>query len=143
MKERTREEREAIAEAAERQMRRWLLMHDIDQRLERERTAEELAKRLGPYLALSREAGCGGSEIARLVGQELGWDVLDQGLLDFMAERYHLPRDILEFVDETTANWMHEIFGSWLDRHVVSQETYVEDWLCESSHQKSFASIRR
>ncbi|MBI3468471.1 MAG: cytidylate kinase-like family protein [Planctomycetes bacterium] len=126
MKERTREEQEAVAEAAERQMRRWLLMHDIEQRLERERTAEELSNRLGPYIAISRQAGCGGGQIARLVAEKLGWELLDKKLLDFMAERYHLPRDILEFVDETTANWLHEIFGNWLDRCVVTQEEYVD-----------------
>jgi cytidylate kinase len=126
MKERTHEEREAVAEAAERQMKRWLLMQQIAQQNERECPPEKLAACLGPYIALSREAGCGGSRIARLVGQKLGWDVLDKELLDFMSQRYHLPRDVLEFVDETTANWLYDTFGSWLDRQTVSHEAYVE-----------------
>jgi cytidylate kinase len=126
MKERTRAEQEAIAEAAERQMRRWLLMQTIEERLEHERAAEELADRLGPYIAISREAGAGGGQIARLVGEKLGWDVLDKELLDFMADRYRLPRDILEFVDEKTANWLHETFGNWLERQVVTQSELVD-----------------
>jgi cytidylate kinase len=102
MKERTREEQEAIADAAERQMRRCLMMQEIEQRLEREH-ADELAERLGPYIAISREAGAGGSQIAQWVGEKLGWEVMDSKLLDFMAQRYHLPRDILDVVDEELA----------------------------------------
>lgn len=126
MKERTREERETIAETAERQMRRWLLTQEIDDRKAREIPPEKLAQRLGPYITVSREAGAGGGQIARIVADKLGWELLDKQLLDFMAERYRLPRDLLDFVDETTANWMHEMFGSWLDRQVVSQDTYVQ-----------------
>src|SRR5262245_2625419 len=124
MKESTRGEREAIAESAERQMRRSLLMHQIDERKEQEVSLENV-RRFGPYIAVSRQAGAGGGRIARLVAEQLGWEVLDKELLDFMAERYRVPRDLLEFVDEATANWMHETFGSWLDRQVVTQDAYT------------------
>lgn len=124
--ERSRSKREAVAEAAERQMRRWLLMEQIDERRQHECSLEDMANRLGPYIAISRESGCGGAYIARLVGAKLRWEVLDKELLDFMAERYGLPRDLLEFVDETTSNWLHESFGIWLDRRLVSQDEYVD-----------------
>lgn len=124
-KERTREEQEAIAEAAERQMQRLLLGRSIDERLEHER-AEELAEKLGPYIAISREAGAGGGDIGRLVGEKLGWEVLDKEILDLMAERFRLPRDVLELVDERTANWVHEAFANWLEKQGVTQIEFVD-----------------
>jgi len=122
---RTKEEEEAIAEAAELQMRRWLLSESIKERLEHEMEEDKFSKTIHPYIAISRQAGAGGDEIATLVGKKLGWNVLSKELLTFMAERYCLPRDMLEFLDETTANWMHEYFGKWLDRQAIRQEEYV------------------
>jgi len=114
----------ALSEAAERQMRMWAL------RLQSQPPAEELRTKpmkqlIHPYLALSREAGVDGGQIARLVGEKCGWQVFDRELLDYMAEHYQLSRTALEYVDERTASWLHEVFGKWLDDQLVSQAEYV------------------
>ena len=80
---------------------------------------------IGPYLTISREAGAGGSRIARLVGEAIGWEVLDRKLLECVAERYHTSPAVLELVDETTTSWITEMFGNWLDPATVSQMQYV------------------
>jgi cytidylate kinase len=81
--------------------------------------------RTGPYISISREAGAGATHVARLVGQRLGWDVLDKELLDFMTQRYKLPRDMLDIVDENRANWFHDMLGGFFDSRVVTQDSYV------------------
>lgn len=113
-----------VAQIANEQMEKWLLSPELTEFMQQ---AHEVRAplRTGPYIAISREAGAGATQIARLVGQRLGWDVLDKELLDFMTQRYDLPRDMLEFVDETKANWVHNIFGTFFDSRVVSQEKYV------------------
>ena len=78
-----------------------------------------------PYLTISRESGVGASQIARLVGKTIGWEVLDRELLECLAERYHVSPAVLELVDETTTNWITEIFGNWLDSDSFSQMQYV------------------
>jgi cytidylate kinase len=83
------------------------------------------SRSVGPYLTISREAGAGGSRIARLVADAVGWEVLDRQLLDCLAERYHTSPAMLELVDETTTNWITEIFGNWLNSTSVSQMQYV------------------
>jgi hypothetical protein len=50
---------------------------------------------------------------------------LDSELLDYMAEHDHLSRLALEFVDERAVSWFHEMFGTWLDKQLVSQAEYV------------------
>jgi cytidylate kinase len=126
----TPEERRDLADSAEKQMRQWTLRCQIAERLEDEKQvakeAAELPKHLGPFITISREAGAGGGEIARLVGDALGLEVLDQSILDHMAETYQLPRGLVEFLDETRANWLHEVFGVWLNSRTVTQEAYVK-----------------
>ncbi len=57
---------------------------------------------VGPYLAISRESGTGGGQIARLVGEMTGWAVLDRELLECLAELYRTSPAVLNLVDETT-----------------------------------------
>ncbi|MGA2259537.1 MAG: cytidylate kinase-like family protein [Thermoguttaceae bacterium] len=113
-----------VADAAERQMQRWL---HTQKSLENAAPAPSTGKLadIGPYLAISRESGVGGSRIARLVGETIGWDVLDRELLEFLAEKYHTSPAVLELVDETTTNWITEIFGNWINPASVSQMQYV------------------
>jgi cytidylate kinase len=88
-------------------------------------TAERLAARVQPFVAISRQAGAGGGKVARLVGEKLGWQVLDESLLDQLAERFKMPRTMLEFVDETRSNWIYDVLGTWFDRSVIAHEKYV------------------
>jgi len=106
-------------------MQAWALTQEIADRTIRLDQGQRLASQLGPYITISREAGACGGEIAELVGDELGWEVLDKGLLDHVANRFRLPRPMLELVDETTSNWARDIFGTWLDRRIIPHEKYV------------------
>ncbi|MBN1911773.1 MAG: cytidylate kinase-like family protein [Pirellulales bacterium] len=114
-----------IAAAAERQMQAWSRCQEITDRLFAGQGTIPTGRRVWPYLAISREAGAGGSLIAEAVGRTLGWEVLGRSLLDQVAQRYQLPRPMLELVDETQSNWAHDILGTWLDSKVVPHEKYV------------------
>jgi len=124
MKEHTREEPKILA-AAERQMQAWVLTAEIEGRAIRAEGPHRLVERLGRYLSISREAGAGGGEIAQLVGQELGWEVLDKNLLDRVAERFRCSRGMLELVDETQSSWVYNVLGTWMDRKIITHDKYV------------------
>jgi cytidylate kinase len=106
-------------------MRTWALKLQSQQRLAEQQAAAPVPKLIQPYLAISRETGADGGELARRVAHRIGWKVFDRELLDYMAEHYHMSRLSLEFVDETAASWFHEMFGKWLETHLVSQAEYV------------------
>jgi len=114
--------------AVERQMQRWALSLQVEERRGRQAT-EEAAARLPegvqPYVAISRQAGTGGGHIATLVARKLDCPRLGQELLHSMAEKFNLEKGRLKLVDEQTTNWMAEIFGCWLDRQLVPQVAYV------------------
>lgn len=114
-----------VVRTAEREMRRWLVGQEVRQGFAREEASRRLTDDVQPYIAISRETGAHGSEIARQLGEQLGWEVLDKGLLDYMAQRYHLSHAMLECVDETTHSWLWDVFGKWFDRQLVSQTEYV------------------
>ena len=121
MKEQVREEPRIIA-AAERQMQAWSRSTESNVVVD---DSVAIAARLKPFVAISREAGAGGSPVAELVGEALGWEVLDRNILDRVSQRYKLPRQMLEMVDETQANWAYDILGTWLDPKVIPHEKYV------------------
>jgi cytidylate kinase len=121
MKAQTREDPTILA-AAERQMHAWAMAQEAGKR-----TADRPSSpaRAVSFVTISREAGAGGSEVARLVGQRLGWDVLDKNLLDQVAGRFHVPRRMLELVDETKSNWVYDVLGTWMDPKLVPHEKYA------------------
>jgi len=53
------------------------------------------------------------------VVEKLGWEVLDKSLLNRVADRYGLSRPMLELVNETSANWAHDVLGTWFDRRII------------------------
>ncbi len=114
-----------IAAAAERQMQAWSRSAEIAQSKLRQPCEPAGAGEIQPYVALSREEGCGGEEVAELLGRRLGWEVLDKNLLDHIAQRYQLSRSMLEMLDETPGNWAYDTFGSWFDRGLVTHDKYV------------------
>jgi cytidylate kinase len=110
---------------AERQMRAWALQLQAQQNVDEEREAAPVHELIYPYLAISRETGVNAREIAEAVASRCGWKLLDREILDHMAEHDHYSRIALDFVDERTVSWFHEVFGKWLDQQLVSQAEYV------------------
>jgi cytidylate kinase len=111
--------------AAERKMQAFARTQEIADRTTRIDQPEVTPREVASFIALSREAGASGSNVAEVLGQKLGWEVLDKDVLDKLADRYQLSRPVLEAVDETTMSWAYDIFGAWLDREIVSHEKYL------------------
>jgi len=114
-----------IVAAAERQMQAWALSQKLAEQLVSQEVCRRRAGQICNYVAISRQAGAAGSEVARLVGQQLGWPVWDKNLLERIAERYRLDRAMLELVDETESSWVYDVLGTWMDCKIVSHDRYV------------------
>jgi cytidylate kinase len=110
-----------IAELANDNVRKWMLAECTHARLARGKVDENV----GPYVIISRETGAGGSEIARLVGEKLGWDVLDREIIDYIADKFGTSRSLVEFVDEKRANWIHDVFTTWIEGQDFTQAAYL------------------
>lgn len=110
---------------AEQRVREWTINLEAQRRRSEQSSSSDLPVDIHPYITVSREAGAGGAEVARRVGELLGWDVLHRELLDHMAEKFNLPRHMLGMIDEKTSNWIIEVFGKWLDPRLVTQTQYI------------------
>jgi cytidylate kinase len=76
-------------------------------------------------IALSRQAGSGGSQIARAVGAQLGWPVYDHELLDRIAEEKGLSKRLVEHLDERCPGWLEEVFRSFSTKEVAREGGYI------------------
>ena len=65
-------------------------------------------------ITVSREFGAGGSELARIAGNELQWPVLDRDLLRLVAERLRLEPHHVEAVDEQPPGLLTRLIASAL-----------------------------
>ena len=124
MKTQIHEEPRIVA-AAERKMQAWVHAQETADRAVQGPHRQRLAASGRTYVAISREAGIDAAEIARPLGRQLGWEVLDRTLLDRVAERLHGSRTMLDVVDETQGNWVYDVLGAWIDGQIVTHEKYV------------------
>ena len=76
-------------------------------------------------IAISRQAGAGGTSVALEVGSRLGWPVYDYALVEQIAREMHLRTKLLESVDERRKSWVLECAEAFGRAPVVSESAYV------------------
>ncbi len=114
-----------LSAAAEKQMRSWAQIQEMAARAVSKSSAERLPPRTINFVAISRESGTDGASVAQLVAQTLGWNDYGRNLRDHVAQWYHEPRLMLDLVDETRGNWVYDMFGTWMDHHLITHEKFL------------------
>ncbi len=61
-------------------------------------------------ITISREFGSGGSEVARILAQRLGWKLIDDPLVAEIAQRADVSPDLARRYDECVDPWFHRMF---------------------------------
>jgi cytidylate kinase len=112
------------AEAQERAQRHW----ESRRRLVGAQAASA-TKTSAITIALTREAGCPGTTVAREVGTRLGWPVYDHELLERIAQEMGLRVALLEAIDERRQNWILEALETFSAMPFVSENSYVRHLL--------------
>jgi cytidylate kinase len=65
-------------------------------------------------ITLSREYGAGAGELARQLGAQLGWRVLDEDIPRAVADRLKVPHESLEEWDEHAPRFLENIGNSFM-----------------------------
>lgn len=116
------ERQRSVAErAAEFQIR----LEQVLARAGDERRGPEASLHLHPFVTFSRQAASGGAEVARRLGERLGWRVLDRELVEELAARLEVSPAMLELLDETRSNWLSETLFALVNSRLVLQDSYV------------------
>jgi cytidylate kinase len=79
----------------------------------------------GPYLTVSREKGAGGNTIARLVGTRLGWQVFDNEVVDEIAQKADVRRQLIESLDERDREMIEDIISQMLNSKHIGTSAYL------------------
>jgi hypothetical protein len=95
-----------VLKLVERQLEAWNLKRRLQDLGQRPGRCLEGGVAYGPCLVVSREYGSGGSLVARMAGEQLGWHVFDREIVDEIARLAHARQTLTESVDATTrSNW--------------------------------------
>ncbi len=97
----------------------------MNKREHRPGRGEEGGLSYGPYLLISREKGAGGNTIAQLVGKRLGWQVFDDKIVDEIAQKAHVSRQLIESLDERDQATIRGIIGQLLDPGNIGTSGYL------------------
>ncbi len=79
----------------------------------------------GPYLLISREKGAGGNTVARLVGKRLGWQVFNDEIVDEIAQKAHVRRQLIESLDERDRATIQDAIGQLLNPQEIGTSDYL------------------
>jgi len=79
----------------------------------------------GPYLLISREKGAGGNTVARLAGKRLGWQVFNNEIVDEIAQKAHVRRQLIESLDERDQATIQDIIGQLLNPQEIGTSGYL------------------
>mgnify|MGYP002622860173 CR=1 FL=1 len=92
--------------------------------LHREQAARSQEER-GLTIAVSRQTGTLGEDVAQAVGRQLDWPVFDHELLEQMANAMNVRVDLLETVDERHQSWLLESIEALAPKSTVSETSYL------------------
>ena len=76
-------------------------------------------------IAISREAGSRGTEIALQLGKQLDWPVYDREVIDEIAKRTRLRTELLDTIDQQTPHWLVESLVSFGHPGQISGSGYA------------------
>ena len=102
----------------DRQIRRWYL--ETQQRRAAEEEETEAAAPLPdkPVVAVSRERGSGGTQIAQILAHALDYQLFHREIVDYVAEEARVRREVVESLDERRRSgvelWVEGVLGSKL-----------------------------
>ncbi|HOA62594.1 MAG: cytidylate kinase-like family protein [Verrucomicrobia bacterium] len=79
----------------------------------------------GPCLLVSRECASGGTRLARLIGERIGWRVFDREIVDEVAHSANVRRQWIASVDERVRHGWSEFWRKLAEGEGVGRETYL------------------
>jgi cytidylate kinase len=97
----------------------------LEKRERRPGRGKECNLSYGPYLLISRERGAGGNTVAQLIGRRLGWQVFGGEIVDEIAQKAHVRRQLIESLDERDQSRIQGIIGQLLTGEEIDQSEYL------------------
>jgi len=79
-----------------------------------------------PCITFSQETGSGGRKIAESVAKQLGFKFYNKELIEMIAKKSKLKKELIDSIDEKTQNTIESIVNSFLGVEAASEHTYIK-----------------
>jgi len=100
----------------------------------------------GPYLLISREKGAGGSAVGQLAAKRLGWQMFDNEIVDAIAQKAHVRRELIESLDEHDRTTIRDAIEQFLHPEPIETAGYLatlQEILLTLGHQGDVVIVGR
>lgn len=90
--------------------------------------AEPLAEKssnLKPVITVSRQRGCRGRELAKLLAHELDYGLFDRKIVEYIAQHMGIRSELVESLDERNRSELELWIGSILSQRVFDHDEYI------------------
>jgi uncharacterized NAD(P)/FAD-binding protein YdhS len=80
----------------------------------------------GPYLLFSREKGAGASAVAQLAAKRMSWQAFDSELVDSIAKKADVRRELVASLDERDQGIIEEIVDGFISPKPIDKSGYLD-----------------
>lgn len=80
-----------------------------------------------PFITIAREPGSGGAPIAALVAKKLGFELVDDQLVEEIARKTKRRSAIIKEIDEKSRSKIEDLVHSLLNMEYLDEESYIQE----------------
>lgn len=80
-----------------------------------------------PFITVAREPGSGGAPIAKAVADKLGFEFIDDQIVEQIARSTKRRKAIIEEIDEKSRSRIEDVIHSLVNIEYVDEETYISE----------------
>ncbi len=115
-----------IHQLVSRQVRRWNVEKKVRQESKESEKPETAGKEaeIKPVLTLSRQRGCRGAELARLIAHDLNYGLLDKEIVNYISEHMGVRSEFIESLDEQDRSELELWIKGMLSNQIIDRDDY-------------------
>jgi cytidylate kinase len=80
-----------------------------------------------PFITVAREPGSGGAPVAKAVAEKLGFEFIDDQIIEEIARSTKRRKAIIKEIDEKSRTRIEDIVHSLVNLEYVDEETYISE----------------
>lgn len=109
-----------------RQVKRWDMERmAYEQTVKKDKEDAEHSAKTKPVITISRQRGCRGHELAKLLAHELKYGLFDRKIVDYIVQHMGIRCELVESLDERDRSELELWVNSILTQHVFDHDDYI------------------
>ncbi|MCP4546960.1 MAG: cytidylate kinase-like family protein [bacterium] len=111
-----------VTKIVSKHLQNWEIRRNIEQRQHMTRGNVQM---IGPYITISRLPYCSGTEVARQVADEMGWEFFDKDIVDHIAADANTLTNFVTSLDEKCRKSMDDYIQTTIDVNSLGHMAYL------------------